>query len=126
MKHTLPSGAVLDITLLPYEQAWEVSQCVAAVFEKIDFDFSAFKDQDIKSINVLDLKGPFLKLLSDKTIIEQAKKCWIKCKVNDLRIDSMTFEKAEMRKDFLPTVYHVIKENISPFFENLLSSLSMS
>jgi len=123
IKVDLPSGAVLDITLLPYEQAWGICQAITRTIEKLDVDL---KDVDLKNWQATDLialKGPLCAILCSTEIVEAAKVCFERCTYNKLRIDSMTFEKRENRKDYLPASFHAIKENIAPFFENLLSFL---
>lgn len=122
-KTTLPSGAVLDITLLPFEEAWGVSQSITKEIERIDFDIKSINWQEFKMSNVVNLKNPICAILSSQVVIEAAKVCFKRCTYNGLKIDSQTFEKREHRSDFLPVVFHVLKENISPFFENLFSSL---
>jgi len=37
-KIKLPSGAVLDVTLMPFETAWEVCQLVTKEIEKLSID----------------------------------------------------------------------------------------
>jgi hypothetical protein len=122
-KTTLPSGAVLDITLLPFEEAWGVSQSITKEIERIDFDIKSINWQEFKMSNVVNLKNPICAILSSQIVIEAAKVCFKRCTYNGLKIDSQTFEKREHRSDFLPVVFHVLKENISPFFENIFSSL---
>lgn len=122
-KTTLPSGAILDITLLPFEEAWGVSQSITKEIERIDFDIKSIDWQEFKMSNVVNLKNPICAILSSQVVIEAAKVCFKRCTYNGLKIDSQTFEKREHRSDFLPVVFHVLKENISPFFENLFSSL---
>jgi hypothetical protein len=122
MKHNLPSGATFEVSLLPYEKAWEVSQHVAAVFEKIDLDLTDLN----ASVDVLKLKGPLLKVVASSEIIAEAKVCWSRCLYNGLKIDQMTFDKSESRADFIPCVFYSLRENISPFFSGLLSFLKTS
>lgn len=119
----LPSGSVLHITLLPYEDSWSVFQEVSAFMEKVKFDFKSIDWEDYMKSDVAALSSPLLSIASSKEIIAAAKKCFCRVTVNGLKIDSMTFEAKELRKDFIPTVFHVLRENIAPFFDNLLSSL---
>lgn len=126
MKINLQSGAVLDITLLPYEEAWDISQRITKVLETIDIDIKAIDFKNPSYSDVIGFKGPLFNILSSKEVLEAAKICLTRCTYNGLKIDSMTFEARESRKDFLPVMYHVLKENISPFFEGLISFLSKS
>lgn len=122
-KINLESGAVLDITLLPFEEAWGVSQAITREIERIEFDPRSINFSDFQATDILNLKSPICAILSSQAVIDAAKTCFKRCTYNGLKIDSQTFEKRDCRADFLPVVFHVLKENISPFFENLLSSL---
>jgi len=126
MKIDLPTGAVLDITLLPYEQAWDISQRITKVLETIDIDIKSIDFKNPTYSDVIGFKGPLFNILSSKEVLEAAKICLTRCTYNGLKIDSMTFESKESRKNFLPVMYHVLKENIAPFFEGLISFLSKS
>lgn len=123
----LPSGAKLEITLLPWEEAWGVSQRVAKVFEGLPIDGESLK-MDAKSFLLADvakIKGPLLFLVGNQVIVEAAKTCFKRCTYNGLRIDKDTFEAREARQDYIPAVIQVLRENIAPFFESLISSLGM-
>lgn len=126
MKITMPSGSILDITLLPYESAWDVSQRVTKALESVEIDVKAIDFKNPSYSDIIGFKGPLFNVLSSKEILEAAKICLVKCTYNNLRFDNMTFESKESRQDFLPVMYHVLKENISPFFEGLISFLSKS
>jgi hypothetical protein len=122
----LPSGAELQITLLPYEEAWNVSQRVAKVLEGIDLKNT---DIDLKKFMLSDvskIQGPLLQIMSSRELVEAAKVCFKRCTVNGMKIDGKTFDEPNMRQDYLPTVFHVLKENIAPFFAGLISSLGTS
>lgn len=121
----LPSGAKLEITLLPYEEAWHVAQRVAKVLEGLKLDDVQI---DMKKFLVSDIskfQGPILHLLASRELVDAAKVCFKRCTYNDLKIDAATFNDADARQDFLPAVFHVLKENIAPFFKGLISSLGM-
>jgi len=123
IKVSMPSGSVLDITLLPYEKAWGVCQTITRTIEKLDIDLKGINPKDWKGTDLLNLKGPLCNILSSNEIIEAGKVCFERCTYNGLRIDSMTFENRDNRRDFIPAIFHSLKENVTPFFENLLSFL---
>jgi len=129
-KIKLPSGAVLDVTLMPFETAWEVCQLVTKEIEKLSIDpnvmniFSRDEKTDVSFAELFDLKGPICGILSNPMLVAAAKVCFARCTYNDIRIDKNTFEKVECRGDFIPVVYFVLKENLSPFFGSLLSFFS--
>ena len=122
-KITLPTGAKLEISLLAFEDAWSVVQTITKVLEGIHIDLKEVDFANIVATDVFNLKAPICAILSNKEIIDAAKICFKRTLYNGIKIDGQTFETKDSRKDFLPVVYHVIKENISPFFANLLSLL---
>lgn len=124
IKIILSSGAKLEITPLPYLKAWSVSQIVIKEVEKIGLDPKDLKSIDFNNpmaADVLNFKNPLCAVLASESILEAAKTCMERCTYNGLRIDDDTFERIEARQDFLPVVFSVLKENISPFFANLFS-----
>lgn len=123
-KIDLPSGAVLEIGLLPYEDAWKVQQKVAAVFETLKIDIEKIDLKNLFATDIMAIKGPIMHLLSNEVIIAAAKDCFKKCLYNGLKIDVLTFDSKEARGDYLYCVFHVLKANIEPFFAGLVSFLS--
>lgn len=122
-KITLPSGASLEITLMPFEEAWELCQTVSGIIENLKIDLSALEIEVARPQDLVAIKGPLCSLLANKEIVAAAKSCFKRCLYNGLKIDGDTFEDRSKRSDFLPVVYYVIFENVSPFFENLVSYL---
>ena len=122
-KIDLPSGAKLDITLLPFDEAWSIVQTITKVLERINVDLSRVDLTNIDATDIINLKSPLCAILSSNEILDAAKICFKRATYNGLKIDGQTFEKKASRCDFLPVVFHVLKENISPFFSNLISFL---
>jgi hypothetical protein len=122
----LPSGASLEITLIPYEDAWAVTQMVSDELKGIDFDVNSIDWAEPVKTDAFKLKGPILSILANKKIIEAFKLCRDRCLYNGQKIDNFTFEKKETRQDFIPVVFYVIKENIAPFFGGLISFFQKS
>jgi len=120
-KITLPSGAKLEITPLPYYKAWGVTQRVTRAFEKIDLDIKGIDFKNIAITDIVNLKSPLCAILSSEEIIEAAKECFTRCTYNGLKINDDTFEPIASRMDFLPCVFYALRANISPFFANLLT-----
>lgn len=125
MKKTLPSGATLDITLLDWEAAWEVTQDVLRVIEKLDIDLKGMNFTEIQAQDVMAFKSPLCRVLASKEIMEASKKCFARCTYDNTRIGDGTFNKPEARADFLVACFHVLKENCAPFFVGLLSGLKV-
>jgi len=123
-KIDLPSGAILEIGLLPYEEAWNVQKKIASVFDQVKLDPGSIEWSNIMKTDLLVLKGPICQILSNDLVIAAAKECFKKCLYNNLKIDNMTFDSKEARGDYLYCVFHVLKANIEPFFAGLASLLS--
>lgn len=121
--YDLPSGAVLDVTPLPYGEAWAVAQTVIKEIETLDLKIDFTNMKSFEQLDLVALKGPFCAILSSQKVLEAVQKCFKKCLVEKLKIDGQTFEKPESRKDFLPAAFYAMKENVYPFFDGLLSSL---
>ena len=122
-KFTLPSGAILEVGLLPYEEAWKVQQKIASVFDSVKIELGSVDWQNLFKTDLLVLKGPICQILSSDQVIAAAKECFKRCLYNSVKIDSMTFDSKDARQDFLYCVAYAIKENIEPFFKGLVSSL---
>jgi hypothetical protein len=114
---------------MPFETAWDVSQNVTKELGKLDIDSSALnlfnkpKDADVDLADLFSLKNPICAVLSNRVLVDCAKTCFTKCTYKSLRIDQDTWESEEARSDFIPAVYYVLLENLSPFFKNLTSFL---
>lgn len=123
-KITLPSGAVLDITLLPFEEGVDLMQDIANEVKKMGLDIQGFDLKTLLEKEHTTLIGPVCSLLASKVVRENIRKCWPRATYNGLKIDSSTFEKKENRGDYLLSSFHLLRVQLSPFFENLISILS--
>lgn len=123
-KIILPSGATLEITPLPFEQAWEMFQDVAAILKNLNIDLNLLKFDINEPSDILKLGNPILSILSNKEIVKIAKSAFTKTLYDGFRIDDKTFENESNRKDFIIVVFHHIYENVSPFLSDLISYLT--
>lgn len=126
-KIMLPSGALLDVTMLSWRQGYKVTQLVARALKNVEMDLTDLDlKKEISAANLgmfSSIKGPLLDILSNQEIIEAATLCFPRCTIDGLKIDDDTFEKRESRGDFLLVVFYVLRENIAPFFGGLGSLL---
>lgn len=123
-KFTLPSGAKFEVQALSYESAWLVTQSLIREIEKTDIkELKGLDFTQIMAADILALRGPVCSILSSQLVLDAVKQCFVKCRYNDSKIDSMTFENKAARGDFLPAAWYALKENVSPFFESLVSLL---
>lgn len=130
-KHELPSGAILEVTPLPFEQAWEVAQTLSKVAQSVKVDPKAFGGDSKEGGNdgemIEKLSGVILELLASPIILNAAKLCLQKrCIYNGQRINQLddTFETDKARGDFIPASFYALRENVTPFLSGIGSFLS--
>lgn len=114
IQHKLPSGALLEITIAPFEDAQELYQMVAGELLSVDI-----KADD--EINVNMFKNLFCVFLSSKKIKEAIDLCAKRCVYNKERIDSDTFEEVDRRQDYIECMAMIAWENIHPFGKALFA-----
>lgn len=122
----LPSGSVLKVTPLPFQEAVEVKQMIADELSRIEVDLSGINIVKITEVDVLRFSKPMMQILSNKKIATMAQRCFKRCTYNGIKIDENTFEDVAARQDYLPCCFHALRENLTPFFASLLSSLKTS
>lgn len=120
-KFTLPSGAVLEVTPLPYEEAWGVAQVLVSEIGKLNVDLKGIDFTSLTAMDVLAFKNPICAIIASKEILDVVKAAFKRCTYNGQKITVDTFESSDSRADFLPVAFYVLKVNVSPFFGSLLS-----
>lgn len=135
MDRELPSGAKLAGGLLPYGEAWAVSQTILNEIKRLNIDVSKIDVDAFSNVKLdakfdrshlelfLAIKDPLCALLGSSKIVEAVDHCFKKLTYNNLRIGGQTFESKEARQDYLFAAYYALWENVSPFFAGLSSSL---
>jgi len=124
-KRTLASGAVLEITLLPFEEANDLMQTIVGEIKVLGEDIRGMDLKTLFEKEQSTLIGPVCSLLASKVIREAVKKCWVRATYNGVKISSDTFEKKENRGDYLISSFYLIQENCLPFFQDLRSLLKI-
>jgi hypothetical protein len=120
--HKLPSGTVLDVTPLPYDEAWEITRQAIGIVERLKIDISGMTSlKEINAADVLRFKDPICLLLSAPEVVPAAKQCLAKCTYGGKKIDNMSFEDAKARGDYLFAIFYALYENIAPFFVAAIS-----
>ena len=126
MEFKLPSGAQLSITLLDFEQAFEISQTVTRFIGLLELDIKSLNIEQWKSFSDIDfnaIKRPLSQVLSNGDLVKAGNKCLNKCTYNGKRITDQTWQDIEARKDYLYAIFYGLKENVYPFFAGVFSSL---
>lgn len=119
-KVSLPSGAVLEMTMAPFLEGRRllgaVSTCIKSV--KVDTDLG-------QASNLNSLKDVFLSCLTSKEVEDAILLCLKRCTYNGQRIASWDiFEDVNAREDYMSVCVEVCKFNLAPFTKNLLQLLS--
>ena len=110
---TLPSGAVLDITLSDFETGHNLLKAVSREIEGIKVQGSM---QDVELI-----KNLVMRTIYSEGINAALKPCFDRCMYNKKKITNALFEDEKTRGDYLIVVKEVLVANLTPFFSNLSS-----
>lgn len=109
---TLPSGAVLGLNLAPFADAKALAQALLVEAKAVTFG------EDVDHLGLW--KDIVCTALSSKEIEKHVHKCMARCTYEGSKITNDTWESASARGDYVPAVYRVIEENVSPFLNGLL------
>ena len=116
-KVVLPSGAILEITAAPFDDAKALYMAVADEARGLKLDSKAEIDANF-------WKDIFCTGLASKKIEAALAVCFKRVTYSGLKIDKDTFEPIEAREDYLTVCFEVAKENVSPFLKSLYARFS--
>jgi hypothetical protein len=122
MEFTSQSGAKVKISPADFEDAMDLQSAILKEASKAEFSLDGV---DLKSdIDLAGLIKAGMSVAASKDVREILFKCLVRCTYDGQKITKATFEPFEARKDYYEIVIACLKENLSPFFEGLLSKLS--
>jgi hypothetical protein len=121
MEHKLPSGVMLDITLLDYEKAFAVFQTTVRQIGILDVDLSKIDLEKFAALDVMEFKRPLTQILSNSDLVKAGNQCLEKCTYDGIKVTTKTWESPEARKDYLFAIFYALKENCYPFVEGVFS-----
>ena len=121
MEQKLPSGAILDITVLDFEKAFAVFQVVSRQIGLLDFDAAKIDFQNFKATDLLEFKKPLTQALSNSDFSKVGNQCLEKCTYNGLKVTAQTWNDLKARNDYLFAVFYALKENCYPYIEGAFS-----
>ncbi len=127
MKETLAlrSGRSLELGMAPFSVGMKLFKVIANELKLVDVDLGSLDLSKIAGKDINTLKNAILQLLGSDALEAAVFACMEKCLLEGQRVTRQTFEPEDMRGDFLPVAWEVIKFNLSPFFSSLgLSSLT--
>lgn len=124
----LKSGNTLNFQLAPIKDAIQLFRAVVSSFATRGIELKLDRETEINIGQIfLDNSKAFLGGLSDVICNEQVEEillrlangCNYECRGRKERITMDTFEDVEARCDYFEILFHVAKENLTPFFASL-------
>ena len=110
---TMPSGAILEMTLADFEVGYNLVKAVSREIENLKLQ-SGTPDMEL-------IKNVIMRVIYADGINSALKPCFERCKYNKRNVVSSTFEDESARGDYLNVVKEVLVYNLTPFFKNLNS-----
>ena len=127
-KVTLPSGAVLDITVSSFEASMNLLKAVMREVEQVKLNFGStapnmreFLNQPAGEEVLNTLKNLVSRLIYSPEVTEALWVCMGPVRYNDRKVDKMLFEDEAVRGDYFAVAKEVLMANIAPFMKNLTS-----
>ena len=118
---TTPSGATLEITVAPFDDADALRKALLRSFKGIPLSANIL-EQD-----VTDFKDAFISAWTSDEVEKCLFKCFERVAYEGIRLTRSLFDDPELgtrlRKDYLTVCQEVIRVNCSPFFDQILSTL---
>lgn len=112
MKKILPSGAELVVQGAPFADAKALYQATMLELKELKLDGSTNLDYNF-------VKDIICSGLSSKRFEIAIQSCMKKSTYNGLPINDDVFENENNRQDYIPMLFEVVKENITPFMKGL-------
>jgi hypothetical protein len=115
---TTQSGRTAIIHMAGFKEAMALKNAVGRELTAVDIDIDSLADFDVKAF-----LPAILKIDTSPAVYDAIMPCLNRCLYNGAKITEVTFEDAEARGDYYELVIACAKENLSPFFKNLVSRL---
>lgn len=130
---TLKSGHVLTLQLAPFAIGAKLFKAVAAELRSVEIDVSKIDMNAELNLSKLDpkllgvLKNVVCEIASSDAIEGILFDCFARCMLDGKKIGRDSFEDPDMRPDYIPAAWEVMRFNLAPFFSGLdLSSMASS
>lgn len=118
-KVTLPSGAELEMTMVPFSEGRKLQIAVSKALKSVNLSV------ELDSINANALKDAFIEISTSKEVEDAILACLKRCTYNNERILNWDFfEDVNKREDFYSVCWEVAKFNLYPFTKRLFAQLS--
>ncbi len=106
---TLPSGAVLEISMAEFEVGLALLEAVARDLEMVKSNSDAIEL----------LKNVIARAISSPGIKQALQPCFGRCKYNNRPVNNALFQDEKIREDYLLIVKEVLVLNLRPFSSSL-------
>jgi hypothetical protein len=122
---TLKSGHVFEPMSGPdWASSKKLFKILARELKSVDIDLTGLTEASIKDMDSGVLVTAFLQVAGSDAVESAVLECAARCTLQGQKITAATFEPQDMRRDYLPVAWEVMKLALLPFFEDLLSALS--
>jgi hypothetical protein len=115
----LKSGHVFDPGIPDFGPATKLFKTVARELRDVDIDLEKLDLTKLEDLDAGFFLKAFLQVAGSDAIEACVFECAVKSRINDLKIQRGTFEAEDMRQDYLPVAWEVIKMTLIPFFAGL-------
>lgn len=116
-KITLPSGAVLEMTMAPFQEGRKLQVAVSKALKSVNLS------ANIENANAL--KDAFIEVSTSKEVEDAILACLKRCTYNNERILNWEFfEDINRREDYFSVCWEVVKFNLYPFMKRLFAQFS--
>lgn len=124
---TLPSGHQLELGMAPFSVGMKLFKVIANELKGVDVEIESLDFAKLAGKDINVLKNAILQLLGSDQLEAALFACMERCLLNGAKITRQSFEPEDMRPDYLPVAWEVMKFNLAPFFRGLnLSSPTAS
>lgn len=119
---TLPSGHTLELGDPGLQAAKKLLKTIARELKQVDVSLEIESLANLDSLlkqDVNQFKNLFLQIVGSDAIESCIAECSVKSMLEGQRITGSTFEPRDLRPDYLPVAWEVMKFNVTPFFASL-------
>ncbi len=126
MNITLKSGHTLVLGMASFSAGTKLFKTVANELKEAEVDLSSLDLKELAGKDVNSIKNAVFQLLGSDALEAAVFECMTKSTLQGSKITRDSFAPEDMRGDYLPVAWEVIKFNLAPFFSNLDLSSSTS
>ena len=129
---TLKDGVTLEYGDAGFESALQLKNAIFNEIINRGLKIEGLKDDfSIENLAKIELKGQVFETIiksvlavdTSRSVQDSVHICMQRCKLKGEKISTETFNAIENRAYYYPVKFHVIKETLIPFFQDLVSLL---